>query len=1046
MRRVVASLSSYLILGAATVGAAPCAIEGTITSRGVPLPGVVITLTDSGSRVVESTSSAPDGSFGLAPQSPGTYRLTAGLTAFAPLERDITIDGTCGNKLDLTMTLASRSSASPPPVGGTTATSAAAPRPTLPGPGASRVNPPNRDPGQTPAGRPPFQTVPLVANAVATAGRDDGWPNEASESAAAPLLPPGFSVDAAADSIATLGNARASDAFAFGGRFDGDRPGNPFDRPEGFDAGGFGAGRGGPGPGGPGPGGFGPGGGFGRPGGPGGFGARTGRQRLRGMGFQSFDSSALDAAPFSLNGQPTRNADYLQQRFGATLGGPFRIPKMYSDGGRTFFFLNYSGTHSRTPYDAYATVPTAAVRAGDLSGMTALIVDPTTGQPFPGNQIPEPRRDPAALALLDLFPLPNQPGTRQNFHYVTTTTNQVDDVNFRLVHNFGDAAQGPRGGAPARGGGPGGPRRDRPGNLTIAIHYRHSEIGNPNVFSTLGGTSNVQAWDIPVGYSFRTFGLQHSIRFQLNRQRSDASNLFAFSQNIAGLAGVLGASSDPFDWGAPNLSFSNVTSLVDGSPSLRTNQTLALGDSIVKTYGDHGLRFGGDYRDIRLDSRVDQNARGSFVFTGLFTGFDFGDFLLGLPQQASIQYGAGLERFRARSWDAYLQDDWRPTGTMTVNLGVRYEYVSPYSEAANRLVTLDAPGNFAAAVPVLAGGTGPFSGTFPDTIVRPDRNNVAPRVAVAWRGATGTIVRAGYGINYSAGAYAGIAEQLAAQPPFAFASTILASPASLLPLESALLLTPTGLTTNSYAVDPAFRVGLVHMWTFDVQRDLTRTINVGLGYIGTTGGDLQVVRAPNRTPDGLRISGVLPFLWVSSPGASNMHSLTLRIRKRLSAGLGAGASYTLSKSIDDASSIGEQRSSSRRTIRISRPSGVSRASISDIASRPTSCTSFRLARTGAGRITGGPRRPSRDGCSTGTRSSRPASHTPPACSARSATSPAASTERCAPTTTGCRLRSTTRPRRGSSTRRRSPCRLAACSETPVATRFPDPAPPTSTSG
>src|SRR5437867_418285 len=420
MRRFVASLSSCLILRALcpavmvaeTAGAAPCAIQGTITAGGVPLPGVVITLTDPDSRVVETTSSAPNGSFSLTPSSPGTYRLAAGLTAFAPLERDIIIDETCQKPLDLTMTLASRASAAPSPPGATASAPAAAPRRMLPGPDASRVNPTNRDPRQAPAGRQPFQTLPLVADATALSGRDDGWPGEAPESAAQPLLPPGFSVDAAADSIATLGNGRGSDTFAFGGRFDGERPGNPFDRPEGADAGGFGAGRGGPGLG---PGGAGPG-GFGRPGGPGGFGARMGRQRLRGMGFQSFDSSALDAAPFSLNGEPTRNADYLQQRFGATLGGPFKIPKIYPDGGRTFFFVNYSGTHSRTPYDAYATVPTAAERGGDLSGLSGLLLDPTTGEPFFGHYIPPTRQDPAALALLDLIPLPNQPGTRRNFH------------------------------------------------------------------------------------------------------------------------------------------------------------------------------------------------------------------------------------------------------------------------------------------------------------------------------------------------------------------------------------------------------------------------------------------------------------------------------------------------------------------------------------------------------------------------------------------------------------------------------------------------------
>ena len=143
------------------------------------------------------------------------------------------------------------------------------------------------------------------------------------------------------------------------------------------------------------------------------------------------DSSALDTAPFALNGQPTVKPDYFQQRFGATLGGPLVIPKVVNS-PRTFFFLNYTGNHSRNPYDAYSTVPTLAERAGDLSAFAGTIVDPATGRPFTSNQIPAGRQDPTALALLALVPLPNQSGDRQNFHTVTTTTSQLDDINLRL--------------------------------------------------------------------------------------------------------------------------------------------------------------------------------------------------------------------------------------------------------------------------------------------------------------------------------------------------------------------------------------------------------------------------------------------------------------------------------------------------------------------------------------------------------------------------------------------------------------------------------------
>src|SRR4029077_10644060 len=155
-----------------------------------------------------------------------------------------------------------------------------------------------------------------------------------------------------------------------------------------------------------------------------------------------------------------------------------------------------------------------------------------------------------------------------------------------------------------------------------------------------------------------------------------------------------GVSADPFDWGAPNLSFSTFTSLHDTSPSMRTDRTLSAGDTIVKTRGRHTLRFGGDYRNIHADSRTDANARGTFVFTGLYTGLDFADYLLGFPQQATVQYGPGLEQFRSTSWDLFLQDDWRATDKVTVNAGVRYEFFSPLSEVSNRLETLDVPPGF----------------------------------------------------------------------------------------------------------------------------------------------------------------------------------------------------------------------------------------------------------------------------------------------------------------------------------------------------------------
>jgi hypothetical protein len=963
------------LLGAAAPAAAQnpsppaCAISGTVTAGSTPLPGVVLSLSSGEASPVDVSASNPDGSYVLKARGPGQYTLKAEIVAFAPIARSVTLeDAGCTARVDLQMTLASRAPAVAPnapkaePTEPVNAASGKAPATgTAPGAqtqaqassssptnGAARTQPGaagaprGRGQGagrQQQGGSGQFQSLSLVAD---QAGLAQGAANGESDTVAQALLPPGFSPETSSESVTTFASNRGSESL-FG-------PGGPGERfgaglPEGMDAGsaaamlgfggpgiafangangflgggpggGFGGGPGGGFGGGPGGGfgggGFGPGGFGGGPGGPGGGMFGRGRNQIRGSFYQSFDTSHLDTAPYALNGQATTKPDYLQQRFGATIGGPLTIPKLLTGDTRTFFFLNYTGNHSRNPYDQYSTVPTAAERAGDLSALSTTIIDPLTGQAFAGNVIPADRLNATAQSLLNLFPLPNQTGDTKNFHYVTTTETQMDDINVRFIKNFGttqrrrpgQAQGGNRAGGGGGGGGRGGPGGGGGENLNVSIHYRHANSSNVNPFPTLGGTTHSSAWDIPVGYSFTTHGIVNQLRVQFNRQNSQGQNLYAFNQNIAANAGLLGVSPDPFDWGAPNLSFSQFSSLRDMSPSSRTDQTIAFSDSMTKIKGKHVLRWGGDYRDIRFDSRTDANARGSFVFTGLFTGADFADYLLGLPQQATLQYGPGTERFRSRSWDAFFQDDWRVRGNLTINAGLRYEYFSPVSEADNRLATLDVAPGFTAAVPVIAGETGPYAGALSDTIVNPFRTGFAPRIGIAWRAPHSVVVRAGYGINYNSRTYQSIATSLASQPPFATTGTVLATTVSPVLLQSALATVSPDATNNTYGIDPNYRLGFVQIWNLDIQRDLTRTLNLGLGYVGTKGSNLDILRAPNRGPDGLRIAGVPPFIWESSGASSIMNMFTVRLRKRLTKGLALGGSYTLSKSIDDASSIG----------------------------------------------------------------------------------------------------------------------------------------------
>jgi hypothetical protein len=657
---------------------------------------------------------------------------------------------------------------------------------------------------------------------------------------------------------------------------------------------------------------------------------------MQGNGNYNLGGSMFDASPYPLNGRVREEPDYVQQRYGASFGGPLTIPHVYNGGTRTSFFANYAGNHSRTPVDTYSTVPTVASRTGDFSSSASVVVDPATGQPFAGNRIPSDRIDPASRVLLDFIPLPNAPGDTQNFHYATANSTKSHDLNLRVTHVFGAQAQRGAGGGRGRGGfGAGGGGRGGPGGgqfgagrggrgpqptrsvLNASLGFRQSSSANSSTFPTIGGGGESKGWNLPVSWMLSKGRIVNTLTVTYNRNSASNTNLYAYNTDVAGAAGIEGVSSDPFDWGVPGLSFTTVADVRDRTPSRRVDQRLQISNTTVRPFGRHALRWGGEFRYLRLDSLSNSNPRGSFVFTGLYTsaladgrpvggtGLDFADFLLGYAQQASVQYGPGALKMRGRDWSLFLQDDWRVRGNVTINYGLRYEYVSPYYEANDHLVNLDVDPAFTAAVPITAGQTGPFTGATPSSLVEPDRNNVAPRFGIAWRAAPGTTVRVGYGVNYNLGAYASIAQRLAAQPPFAVTATNLGTGIVPLTIVDPFAGIDGSTTTNSYGIDRRYDLGVAQIWNADLQRDLPRNITLGVGYTGTRGSSLDMQRAPNRNPDGsLRIEDVQPFLWQSSEGRSTLQSLTVRGRKRLSRGISFGGQYSWSRAYDNASSFG----------------------------------------------------------------------------------------------------------------------------------------------
>src|SRR5581483_2372917 len=418
------------------------------------------------------------------------------------------------------------------------------------------------------------------------------------------------------------------------------------------------------------------------------FGNRAGRCRnsFRGAAFFNLDNSALDARPFSLTGQTVAKPSYAQSRFGLVGGGPLIIPKLFHP-SRTFIFLSYFGTRARLPYNQVSTLPTPEQRAGDFSqtvvSQPVTIVDPTTGLPFPGNRIPASRINPAAKGLLSFIPQPNQPGQVQNYQYVTSYNNNTDNFGLRTNHSFS--------------------RTDR---LDMNLNLQRRNGITPQLY---GFTDDANGFGLTLGggwtHNFSSETI-NSLRVNFSRNRTETLPFFAYGSNVAAELGITGVSNEPINFGPPNLSFTNFGGLTDASPLLQRNQTAGFTEGVTLIRGSHTYTVGGGYRRMQFNTRTDQNARGTFTFTGLATsgfdangqplpgtGFDFADFLLGLPQSSSIRFGDTSTYFRASAYNAFAMDDWRIRPNLTLNAGLRYEYFTPYHEKYNHIANLDiAPG------------------------------------------------------------------------------------------------------------------------------------------------------------------------------------------------------------------------------------------------------------------------------------------------------------------------------------------------------------------
>ncbi len=734
-----------------------------------------------------------------------------------------------------------------------------------------------------------------------------------------------------------VAGAEAGQGGLFGGYGGGGGFGGAFGG-GGFGGGaGFGGGRGGGG-----------GGGFGGRGGGGGGG---GRGNFRGFnpgqphGAIAWNgtNSAINAEPFALLGQAQNQPANGTNRFTLSLMSEPYIPHLTKPSGKDTVFFTLNGSRSSTPDDYYATLPTDAERTGDFSAAgLAPIYNPVTGQQFIYNGTPNvipatgamgQSVSPQAAALLKYFPGPNLPAgsTINGYNYHLLTTGQTNSTNGGVRYNrsLGANATQPGGRGGFGGGRRGGGSANQGLRQSINVNYNegHNASDLVNIIPQLGGKSASNSYSLQTGYTVGYHRFTSISNLNWNRSNSSTTNFFTnTSINPGGAAGVNVPNNVALNYGLPDISLSNgILGLTESQPSFSISQTISFSEVLSWIHGKHNMRYGGDYRRVHRDFLAGSNATGNFAFTGLFTqetaggqpvlntGSSIADFLLGLPQSTTLNSSLNKSYLRDNVYDAYAMDDWRVLPSLTLNYGVRWEFFAPYTEKYGHLadIATNPGGGFSSETEVESGAAG-----LPGSLVFPWHKAFQPRVSLAWRvpKIKQTVLRAGFGTNYTVGEYAGFATTMAHQPPFtneqtnqeAVGNSASAACAKTVPITCFTLASgfPVPATVGNYALNPHYGLPYVMAWNLDIQKTLPWGIVMNLGYNGARSNHLDVKLAPRALPTSPATDPTsLVFNYDTAEAYYKNNQATVRLNKRLQKGFAVGANYQYGHAIDNASSV-----------------------------------------------------------------------------------------------------------------------------------------------
>jgi hypothetical protein len=484
---------------------------------------------------------------------------------------------------------------------------------------------------------------------------------------------------------------------------------------------------------------------------------KAGTNSYHGTAYYYHQNDAFNANSFTNNRNNIAKPFLRRHQYGYSLGGPVWLPKIYYGKNKTFFFSTFEGRRETNPIDQLTSVPTAAQVSGDFSKTVALvngqpqlitIYDPATSRivngtptrtPFPGNIIPQDRINPIALNVLKYYPAPTGPGSSVtglfNYQYHSSRRYSHDVISDRIDQYIGDKHR-------------------------VFFRFNLQENLDKSPTTYVRFVDSDSTWD-----HFKNFGIDDTyqvtshtnnvLRYSYTRFRANLiSNTLGFDPTTVGLPNYFRDSANILFF--PNFSISGPFASLGGTAyNNQPRDTQDIQDNVVQIRGRHNIKAGGEYRLLRFYPFQVFNPTGGFSFSTNYTqsnqigatsptqGYGLASFLLGTGG-FSFEHVEPLSAYH-HYMGSYVQDDWKVSARLTLNLGIRWEAETGTGESHNRLSYFDPN----ATNP--AGGRGAiyFTGNgHPGTIRATNWTNFGPRVGFAWRPIDKWVVRGGYGVFY----------------------------------------------------------------------------------------------------------------------------------------------------------------------------------------------------------------------------------------------------------------------------------------------------------